>query len=76
MEVRSRELVFNDEYDAELLLENGVSLKFTLTQNFETLLSDLDAALLSEEISLQDIVSRDSDLEYIDFRFDNRVFFK
>ncbi|MEX0934112.1 MAG: hypothetical protein WD003_02560 [Candidatus Paceibacterota bacterium] len=76
MELRYQKLLYDENNDAQLILENGVEIRFVLTQNFETLLSDLDAAFESGEITLSQLQASDSLLEYVDMRFDNRVFFK
>jgi hypothetical protein len=76
MGVRLKEFVYTDNSDAEFILYNNVRIKFNIQQNFEIVLSDLDAVFESGEVSLTELTAPETPLEYIDVRFNNRVFFK
>lgn len=76
MKFNATTLVYEENGNARLILANGPHVKFNLTQNFERLVRDMDAAFSSGEVTAEDIIKRTSTIEYIDMRFDGRVFFK
>lgn len=69
-------LIYKEDKDSLFRLKNGVEILFTLNQNFENVLSNLESVLETNEIVLLDLTETETSLEYIDARFDGKVFFK
>lgn len=67
----SRVVSIDSLEDVDIEFLNGLHVRISFTQSTEEILSALLAALNSETIS-----SREEDVEYIDVRFGNRVYFK
>jgi hypothetical protein len=67
---RPVELIVLDEKDAELVFEFGGKIIFAWKDDLSSLLANVESVLDS------DVLKNDSSLDYIDFRFGNKVYFK
>jgi len=74
--IQAQKFIARDEGDYEFVIENGAKILFNKEQDFDVLLNNLDAALETEELNEEDLTGEDSSLEYLDLRFNNRVFYK
>jgi cell division septal protein FtsQ len=63
-------IVITPERDAELLLKNGEVIKLSPTKSLTAAHTDLENALASG------LISSEVPLQYIDLRFDNKIFYK
>lgn len=71
-----RALIEKERGDYELVFENGARILFNESDNFELLISNMEAAFEAESFSRNDFIEQNSSLEYLDLRFGNRVYFK
>lgn len=60
-----------DDKDYSVVLQNGFTIKVSFGQRVDTTVHNLELVALSEALR-----GRESELEYVDLRFGNRVYFK
>ena len=65
-----------EDGDYEFVLRNGAEILFNREQDFDVILNNLDAALGTEALENDDLTEENASLEYIDLRFNNKVFYK
>jgi cell division septal protein FtsQ len=65
-------LVYRDETNLEIRFENGTKIFFDSSVNLGTLLNDMQSVLSAEAL----IPENGKNLEYVDFRFGNKVYYK
>ncbi|MBI3020023.1 MAG: hypothetical protein HYY60_01720 [Parcubacteria group bacterium] len=70
-------LMVEESGDALLFFPSGLSLKFLLTQDFSVILSNLRAAIDTEPLQKEFFISAEKNqYEFLDARFENRIFYK
>ena len=62
--------------DINLVLLNGVKIFWNRAQIAQTLLKNLDAAFGANIFSKNDLIRENSSLEYLDLRFDRKVYYR
>jgi len=67
--------VSKSDEDREFTLRNGVKIYFSSQDDIATLLANFDAAFETDNLSKEEVIKTNTTLEYIDLRFNNRVFF-
>jgi len=76
MKLEVNTLVMQENGDAFFVLENKIKILFHKEQNFQNLLENFESVLDTEQLKLEDFIGEETSLEYIDLRFNKRVFFK
>ena len=62
--------------DAEFIFSNGTRLIFNFQENFETVLHNLLAATNAEPLPKEVFTGAEKVFDYVDARFENRIFYK
>lgn len=69
-------LICDTNNDCSFFLDNGVALHIARSDEVDEIMQAFETILKTDRLSMKHLTERDSRLEYIDLRFNNRAFFR